>query len=399
VITLPALSVSTIELRTPATEALSILVQPTATSVVAGSDARFHLSAHSALALTYRWQRLPAGGTLWSDLAEGSAYAGTATDTLTVRQPAARQTGDQFRCRVHDGTSPDVTSTAATLTVQWSQFSAISARASVGTGDQTLFLGFVFAGGGKPTLLRGVGPGLLKGDASLAGQILADPVLTLRELQTVDGVNQFVPIATNDNWGGTTALRTAMHALGMGALDDTSNDAVLLSTPPHSVYTAQVSGVAGTTGLALAEAYDADSTDQTRRLTALSVRNQVGTGANLLIAGFVITGDAPKRVILRGVGPGLVPAVAAAQVLPNPTLQLHQYNPATLAWTLVGANDDWGGGAELASAMRAAGMGPLGADSHDAVLLRELPPGIYTAQVSGVAGTTGIALVEIYEAR
>jgi len=286
-----------------------------------------------------------------------------------------------------------------TLTVGQCRFLALSARAPVGTGDQVLFLGFVYAGGGKPTLIRGVGPGLLKGDNPLpAGLELADPLLTLNELQTVDNASRFVATATNDNWGGTAELRTKMSALGMGALDDTSADAALLTSPERAVYTAQISGVGNTTGVALAETYDANFTDKTKRLAALSVRNQVGTGAAQLIVGFVLVGDAPKRMILRGVGPGLVPTVAESAVLANPTLQLNKLNTTTMAWSVVGANDDWGGVADLATAMSKAGMGALAADSKDAVLLIELQPGIYTAQLSGVGETTGIGLVEIYEA-
>jgi len=298
--------------------------------------------------------------------------------------------------------NPAVTTTAATLTVKWSQFVSLSARALVGTGDQTLILGFVFAGGGKPTMVRGVGPGLVKGDANLAGQVLVDPVLTLNELQTVSNVVRFVATATNDNWGGAEEIRTKMSALGMGALDDTSTDAVMLTTPTRAVYTAQISGANQTTGLALAEVYDANFSDKTKRLTALSVRNQVGTGSGVLIVGFVLSGDAPKQLIIRGVGPGLVKGDAnlAGQALANPTLQLNKLNTTTMTWSVVGANDDWGGTAELTTAMSQAGMGALDADSKDAVLLLELPAGlgIYTAQLSGVGETTGLGLVEIYEA-
>ncbi len=138
------------------------------------------------------------------------------------------------------------------------------------------------------------------------------------------------------------------------------------------------------------------------QLAALSARAPVGTGSGVLIVGFVLSGDAPKKLIIRGVGPGLVrnsPELTGRE-LANPTLQLHQLNTATSTWSVVGANDDWGGTAELTTAMQAAGMGALDANSKDAVLLLELPPGlgIYTAQLSGVGETTGIGLVEIYEA-
>ncbi len=379
-----------------------IVTPPAALTINAGAPGTFTVVARGAGTLFYQWQRQVAGTSDWIDLVEGTGFSGTTTDTLTVIKPAYALKGDQFRCVVSDGTNPVTITPAATLTVKWSQFVSLSARALVGTGDQTLILGFVFAGGGKPTMVRGVGPGLVKGDASLAGQELVDPVLTLNELQTVNNVTQFVAIATNDNWGGTDELRTKMSALGMGPLDDTSTDAVLLTTPTRAVYTAQISGANQTTGLALAEVYDANFADKAKRLTALSVRNQVGTGSGVLIVGFVLSGDAPKKLIIRGVGPGLVKGDAnlAGQALVNPTLQLNKLNTTTQTWSVVGANDDWGGTAELTAAMQAAGMGALDADSKDAVLLLELPAGlgIYTAQLSGVGDTTGIGLVEVYEA-
>ena len=371
---------------------------PVALTVNAGIPAQFSVTMTSTVTLVYQWQVSTNGGTTWAAVTNGTVYAGVGTDALSVLKPTAVMKGNQYRCVITDGINPAVTTTAATLTVKWSQFFALSARAPVGTGDQTLFLGFVYAGGGKPTMIRGVGPGLVKGDANLAGQVLADPVLTLNELQTVNNVAQFVAIASNDNWGGAEEIRTKMSALGMGALDDSSADAVMLTTPTRAVYTAQISGANQTTGLALAEVYDANFSDKAKRLTALSVRNQVGTGSSMLIAGLVVSGDAPKRVIIRGVGPGLVPTVAASAVLANPTLQLNKLNTATMTWSVVVANDDWGGSAELATAMSQAGMGALATDSKDAVLLIELQPGIYTAQVSGVGDTTGIGLVEVYEA-
>ncbi len=348
----------------------------------------------------FQWQYSSDRGNNWANIQNTDrAWHDTSNpQILDIYYCSPEMNGWQYRCIIDNGHTAPVISESATLTVLWSQLAALSARATVGTGDQTLFMGFVFAGGGKPTLIRGVGPGLAKGDASLVGQVLADPQLTLNELQTVNDVPQFVPVATNENWGGTEELRTQMSALGMGPLDSDSTDAALLTTPSRAVYTAQISGAHNSTGLALAETYDADFADKSKRLTAISVRNQVGTGANILIAGFVLSGNAPKRVLIRGVGPGLVPAVAGTAVLENPLLQVNKYDAQTRQFVIVGSNDNWGGSVELATTMRLAGMGPLEADSKDAVLLMELQPGIYTAQVSGVGDTTGIGLVEIYEA-
>ncbi|MBI5380932.1 MAG: hypothetical protein HZA31_03425 [Opitutae bacterium] len=62
-------------------------------------------------------------------------------------------------------------------------------------------------------------------------------------------------------------------------------------------------------------------------------------------------------------------------------------------------NDNWGGTSRLVSAFAQTGAFSIAAGSKDAALLVSLPPGVYTAQVSGVANTTGVALIEVYEVR
>ena len=63
----------------------------------------------------------------------------------------------------------------------------------------------------------------------------------------------------------------------------------------------------------------------------------------------------------------------------------------------INQNDDWGGSGSLSSAFASVGAFTLPAASKDAALLVTLAPGTYTAQVSGVNNTTGVALVELYE--
>ena len=98
----------------------------------------------------------------------------------------------------------------------------------------------------------------------------------------------------------------------------------------------------------------------------------MGTGGNILIAGFVIGGTTSKTVLIRASGPALVP-FGVTGTLPDPQLQLYSDS------TVLESNDGWGGDAQIAAT---------------AVTL---PPGAYTAQVSGASGDTGIALVEIYD--
>jgi len=361
-----------------------ITVQPAAKTVNGGTAVTFSVSATSTVVLTYRWQISTDGGATWSDVSDDAQYTGTTTSSLTVSGASASMADYQYRCQISDGINPAVASAGARLSVQWSQFSALSARAPAGTGDETLILGFVFAGGGKPTLVCGVGPNM----SETVNGYMRDPQLTL---YTAGGSE----VASNDNWNGTDALSTALAQTGAGPLVAGSKDAALLETLTGSVYTAHVTGVNGTTGVALAAAYDANLSDKTKRLTALSVRNQVGVDDAILIAGFVIAGDAPKQVIVRGVGPGISETVSG--YLHDPQLQVWKLDTATGKWTLAGENDDWDHTATTAALFKTVGMGELASDSKDAALVLTLDPGIYTAQVSGVGRTTGVGVVEIYE--
>src|SRR5208337_5240572 len=57
--------------------------------------------------------------------------------------------------------------------------------------------------------------------------------------------------------------------------------------------------------ICLAEIYDADTGTPAARLINISARASVGTGSNILIAGFVISGNTPEKVVIRGIGPTL----------------------------------------------------------------------------------------------
>ena len=116
---------------------------------------------------------------------------------------------------------------------------------------------------------------------------------------------------------------------------------------------------------------------------------RVEAGDNVLIAGFIVQGNANKRLLIRGTGPSLA-AFGIADALQDPTLQLFS------GTTQLGANDNWP--AALAATFAQVGAFPLTSGSRDAALLTTLPAGTtYTIQVTGANNTTGEALVEIYE--
>lgn len=266
------------------------------------------------------------------------------------------------------------------------QLKNLSVRAVAGTGSQKLAVGFVLQGESpKPLLLRGIGPSLAQfGVASP----LEDPRL---QLHSVAGI-----IDSNEVWGGSSAIATAAASAGAFPLESTSTDAALLRPVEAGNYTVSISGVGDTTGVALAEVYDTESGPAGptgSRLINLSARAQVAGGADILIAGFSISGSQPKAVLVRAIGPSLAP-FGVDGALADPRLEVYHGDTKIK----ISENDDWGGSTALAGAFAQAGAFALDDPaSRDAALLLSLDPGSYTVHVSGVNNATGVALVEVYE--
>lgn len=351
--------------------------QPTFASQPEGQFARpgdyVELSASAAGSddFTYQWSR------------NGVLIPGATSGTLILSSVQGSDAGS-YTVTVSDGPN-HVTSTPVPLAVSIpgsdARLANISARAQVGTGDNVLIVGFVMSGPqAKNVLLRAVGPGLAP--AGLPG-LLPRPSLTL-----YDETRR--PIYTNSGWGGGAALTNAFQQLNAFALDP--NDAALLVPLAPGATTAQISGVGLATGLALAEIYDPEPASVGGRLGNLSARARVGTGADILIAGFIVSGTQPITVLIRAIGPGLTAAAGVSGVLSRPQLTLFDANRQPIY-----TNGGWGGSGTLAALFPQVGAFPLAIDSADAALVVTLPPGVYTAQVAGVDGSTGVALVELYQ--
>ncbi|MBS0658533.1 MAG: hypothetical protein JSR82_09860 [Verrucomicrobia bacterium] len=123
-------------------------------------------------------------------------------------------------------------------------------------------------------------------------------------------------------------------------------------------------------------------------LINISTRARVETGDNVLIGGFVIGGTASKRVIVRALGPSLVP-FGVSNAISNPTLRL--VNSATGAD--LASNDNWRSAQQ--ADIQASGFAPT--NDNESAIVATLSPGSYTAIVAGVGGEQGVALVEVYD--
>ncbi|HEY2615101.1 MAG TPA: peptidylprolyl isomerase [Chthoniobacterales bacterium] len=125
------------------------------------------------------------------------------------------------------------------------------------------------------------------------------------------------------------------------------------------------------------------------RLVQLSTRMQVGTGDNALIGGFIIRGDSPKRLMIRGIGP----STGLAGALADPVLELHDNTGAVIA-----SNDNWGDAANKQEMINT-GIAPT--SPNESAILMTVPSdpnnASYTAIVRGANNSTGIGLIEVYD--
>ncbi|MGH8017908.1 MAG: choice-of-anchor tandem repeat GloVer-containing protein [Opitutaceae bacterium] len=255
----------------------------------------------------------------------------------------------------------------------------LSVRTNAGTGAEALIAGFAVRGAGtKQVLVRGIGPALAP--FGVAGA-LADPQLGLFNADNAQ-------IATNDNWGGGAALTEAATQVGAFELPAASADSALLYTLSAGSFSAQVTPTSAAVGVALVEVYDADPPASSTRLINLSARSVAGTGTRTLIAGFVIAGETPRTLLIRGIGPGLRQFGLGDEVLANPRLELH--TKIEEQDFVVASNAGWNNSPDPAATFKKVGAFDLLPDSADAALLITLTPGAYTAQVTGANNATGV---------
>lgn len=275
----------------------------------------------------------------------------------------------------------------------------LSCRAQVGTSGNVIIAGFVIGGAGtsgsEQVLVRGSGPALGLAPFNLPG-VLSDPKLTLTNVSNSPNT----VVTTDTGWGGSSAISNAAASVGAFPWNATSVDSAVFQSLPADNYTAEISGASNDTGVALVEVYDATPagtyTPSSARLINLSARVQVGTGANVVFAGFVIGGTGNETVLIRASGPalGLAPFNIPG-VLPDPQLTLT--NVGATPNVVLATNAGWGGSALIANAAASVGAFPWSTSSKDSAILVTLPPGNYTAGVQGASGDTGVALIEVYE--
>jgi uncharacterized delta-60 repeat protein len=166
---------------------------------------------------------------------------------------------------------------------------------------------------------------------------------------------------------------------------------ILLQPDGQAVVGGAFNVVNGTAHVAIARLFG--TPPATPQLANISTRLRVKTGENVLIGGFIITGSAPKKVMLRAIGPSLT-ASGVTEALADPTLELHKPDGSIVSNDNWRINDATGQSQELD--IKATTIPPT--NELESAIVQTLPPGAYTAIVAGKGGgASGIALVEAYD--
>jgi hypothetical protein len=242
-------------------------------------------------------------------------------------------------------------------------------------------------------LVRAVGPGLTPLGVSGA---LATPTLRI-----LDVTGQTV--SSNSGWADDPSLANAFTQVGAFPLAAGSRDAAAVATLKPGVYYLHVTG-GGASGQALAEIYDFDpvAASTLSRLANESTLGSVAGNAKVMLAGFVIDGNTPQKVLIRAIGPGLAQQ-GVSGVVATPVLTIRNSEH-----TLVAQNQAWGtplpadgaqtpaNATEIAAAASQVGAFTLPAGSNDSAVLVTLPSGVYTAQLAGANNASGTGMIEIY---
>jgi kumamolisin len=349
-----------------------ITSQPQSTTVAFDGTAVLTVAVAGSGPFTYQW------------FVEGTAISGATSSSYTATMPGS------YTVAVTNAVASTTSSPAIVSPV--SRLINISSRTLVQTGGQIAIAGFVVegpSGSTKELLIRGIGPALSQFGVS---GVLAQPSISL-----YDSSQQVV--AANTGWGNNSdpgEIATISAQVGAFSLATGSADSAMLTTVAPGDYSVELTGAGATSGVGLIEVYETD-TSEPATLANISTRAQVGTSGNILIAGFVVQGTQPATVLIRAVGPTLS-EFGVTGFLAQPVLTVYDSNN-----NVIGTNSGWTTGtsantAALVSVAQQVGAFALTANSADCAMILTLQPGSYSAQVAGGSSTTGIALVEVYQA-
>jgi hypothetical protein len=356
-----------------------------------GASTTFAVNISGVTNATVQWQRLVDG--VWINV----PFATTASYTITSTQPS---NAGAYRALVTANGSTLVSDTIILVVDTTAPATPairivnLSSRAYLQSAAEPVLPGFVITGtGSKRVLLRAVGPTLSSFGVS---NPVADPQIALKRWNAT--TSAYIDVTSNDNWsasGAASNISSVASSVGAFALSSNSLDAAMVVVLEPGQYSAVATGGSTGSGVVLVELYDASAETTTSQLGNIATRSFVGSGENIIAAGFVIVGTGTKTILVRGVGPMLA-TFGVANPLADPQIAVFRGSEQLFQ------NNDWSSAensSAIATAATQVGAFVLPAGGKDAALLLTLPAGTYTVQLRGEGTSTGVALVEVYEVK
>ena len=380
---------------------------PTApTSVATNEDSpgtvNFNWDGASVPGGGYRIERKLASGSDWTVLGTVGSGA-TSFDDDSV----GRGKDYEYRLVAINGFD-SVASSSVQIQSLRSSLANIATRGRIGSGAEALILGFVIEGTGPIDILATAkGPDLANVGIS---NFALDPTISLFRTDFSQNPPVNIESGSNDDWGSdATAVNDFIdRSFAQAFADQASKDGALAISPEGTqLFTAVVNDNENANGVGLVEVFDATGTsrngvapnDAQNRLVNVATRGFVGTGADVLIAGFIVDGQVDSKLLLRGLGPSIA---GLNGTLEDPTITLFRtdFTQPGFPQIEVATNDDWDDDPskvdEIIAVSNDVGAAVLNSGSKDSILLVDAIPGLYSFVLSGVSDGTGIGLVEVF---
>jgi hypothetical protein len=332
----------------------------TVTSSPAGINCGSTCSASFAQGAVVTLTASPAAGSSFAGWS-GGGCSGTGTCMVTVSQ---------------------ATSVTATFDLaNPPRLANISTRMQVLTGGDVMIAGFIIGGPvAKTVVINVAGPHLANFGIT---NPLQNPKLTL--VRSSDNAI----LGTNDNWQTQTNPADVQAIMNTGFQPNNTLEPALIATLAPGAYTAIVEGATGGTGVGLIGVFEVDHLEVP--LINISTRGKVLTGGDVMIAGFIIQGNGSKTVVVNVAGPNLA-NFGVTGVLQNPQLTIVRSSDNVI----IATNDNWQTQANPADVQAIMNTGFQPNNTLEPAVILTLPPGAYTAIVSGVNNGTGVALVGVF---
>ncbi|MFM8337383.1 MAG: immunoglobulin domain-containing protein, partial [Opitutaceae bacterium] len=413
-----------------------ITTQPASQSVAAGGSATLSVVATGTAPLAYQWRK------------DGAAIAGATRDSYALSSFTAAAAGSYSVVVSNSAgsvtSSPAVVSLAASTGLSGAVFGTFAGDAGsfalwVRADRTAVFLGFLRSGGrallnrtaeigadgrfqfslesspsgGAVTGVSGVlsVDGSVNGTLAGAGIAISAPARTASSATSAlagyyaagepngSSVAHTIVGAGGESYVLIVANSGIEAGRGTAGADGAITVATGSSTVAGSVQRENATVVLASQRPSGSPASFVGANDERRtvreKLLNISTRSDTtGAEGNALIAGFVIGGSTPKRVLVRAIGPSLAP-FGVTGALPAARLELFR------GQTSLAVSNDWGsasGASSVAAAAARLGAFALDAASRDAAVLIELAPGAYTAVMTGQGSAGGVGLVEVYDA-